>query len=98
MRQNPGAGYVTQGGDCNDVNAAFNPSIAEICDGLDNNCDGTADNGLTFLNYYVDFDNDGQGAGAAVNACQSPGAGYVTNGNDCDDNNSSVYLFATEIV
>jgi hypothetical protein len=94
---NPGAGFVTTGGDCNDVNNQFNPSITEVCDGLDNDCDGTNDNGLVFLNYYVDFDGDGQGAGAAVNACQSPGIGYVSNGTDCNDANNTVYLFAVEL-
>ncbi|MBP6574412.1 MAG: hypothetical protein KA230_08175, partial [Flavobacteriales bacterium] len=34
---------VLVGGDCADDNAAVNPSAAEICDGLDNDCDGTID-------------------------------------------------------
>jgi Putative metal-binding motif len=44
---NPGAGYATQGGDCNDVNNAVNPGATEICDGIDNNCDGNTDEGFT---------------------------------------------------
>ncbi|MBN8643607.1 MAG: DUF11 domain-containing protein, partial [Flavobacteriales bacterium] len=35
-------------GDCNDANAAVNPNATEVCyDGIDNNCDGTIDEGCT---------------------------------------------------
>ena len=33
------------GDDCNDTNSSINPSKTEICDGVDNNCDGLIDNG-----------------------------------------------------
>jgi hypothetical protein len=33
--------------DCNDLEAAVNPAAAEICDGLDNNCNGETDEGLS---------------------------------------------------
>ncbi len=39
------AGYVLKSGDCNDNNAAVHPGAEEICDGLDNNCDGRVDEG-----------------------------------------------------
>ncbi len=39
----PGDGYVTQGGDCDDGCADCFPDNAEVCDGLDNDCSGTAD-------------------------------------------------------
>ncbi|MEZ4839344.1 lamin tail domain-containing protein [Flavobacterium sp.] len=41
-------GYVSVGGDCDDTNNTVYPGAAEICyDGLDNDCDGTIDNGCT---------------------------------------------------
>jgi hypothetical protein len=43
------AGFVATGGDCNDGSAAINPSAAEICNGIDDNCDGIVDNGTPAL-------------------------------------------------
>jgi N-acetylneuraminic acid mutarotase len=43
------AGYTTEGADCNDASASAHPGAAEICDALDNDCDGTADTGGSAL-------------------------------------------------
>ncbi|MBK8705730.1 MAG: putative metal-binding motif-containing protein [Saprospiraceae bacterium] len=86
-------------GDCDDANPAIKPGATEVCDGIDNNCDGNTDEGLAFVNYYLDGDNDGYGDnnGAPYNACASPGPLWITDNTDCDDSNNTVYPGAAEI-
>ncbi|MBK7965340.1 MAG: putative metal-binding motif-containing protein [Bacteroidetes bacterium] len=93
---NPIVGSVLVDGDCDDNNAAVNPSATEICNGIDDDCNGLSDDGLVFLDYYVDADGDGFGAGAATSSC-SPIVGSVLVDGDCDDNNAAVNPGATEI-
>ncbi|MFY7668412.1 MAG: MopE-related protein [Crocinitomicaceae bacterium] len=95
--QNPGVGYVTVGGDCNDSDPLINPNAIEICDGIDNDCDGLADDGLVFAMYYVDADGDGFGDEATgAESCSQP-QNTITVGGDCDDANDQIYPGATEI-
>ena len=81
---------VAIGGDCDDMDNTIYPGATEICDGLDNNCDGQVDEGLTFLNYYFDGDGDGFGIGNPTVSCE-PIAGYATQNGDCDDSNNMAY-------
>ena len=90
------AGYVSNHTDCNDNNAAINPAAAEVCDGLDNDCDcdGSIDEGVKQV-FYMDFDGDGYGfASVSVQACSAP-AGFVANKTDCNDNDGAVNNPAT---
>src|SRR5690606_36791221 len=41
----PGPGYSLDNTDCNDNIAAINPNAIELCNGVDDNCDGTTDEG-----------------------------------------------------
>jgi hypothetical protein len=89
------ANTVTNNTDCNDNNATLNSISAETCNSFDDDCDGTVDNGLTFVNYYNDVDGDGYGAGTATNACSQP-ANTVTNNSDCNDNNATLNSISAE--
>ncbi|GDX82062.1 hypothetical protein LBMAG42_38730 [Deltaproteobacteria bacterium] len=83
------AGDVHNGDDCNDASAAAYEGKTEVCDGLDNDCDGYADE---YLIWYPDQDGDGFGADAAPSCDPS---GTQTPG-DCDDLDDGVYPDASE--
>ncbi|MEL6348284.1 MAG: MopE-related protein [Myxococcota bacterium] len=78
------SGYADVGDDCDDGDAGFNPSADEICDALDNDCDGVVDNDVQ-QTFYRDADEDGYGDETeTASACSAP-SGYVTQAGDCDD-------------
>lgn len=52
---NDGDGFAECAGDCNDDDASVHPAAVDVCDGRDNDCDGTADDG------FGDADGDGHG-------------------------------------
>jgi hypothetical protein len=85
----PGVGYSTIGGDCNDSDDMVYPGAMDLCDGVDNDCDLSIDEDATFMNYYVDADLDGYGTGGALLFCSNPGPGFSTNNSDCDDNDNN---------
>ena len=88
-------GY-TSGEDCDDSNPEVSPDAEEVCDGIDNNCDGTVDEGVT-QTFYADADQDGFGnPEISTDACQLPD-GYVGNGSDCNDIDPDSYPSAPEI-
>jgi hypothetical protein len=87
--------------DCNDAATAINPGALEICNaGVDDDCDGLADNADPSVtgqtSYYTDLDGDGYGTGAAILSCTQP-VNTSTNADDCDDLDIAVNPGATEV-
>ena len=94
-----GAYGATLTGDCNDANAAVFPGAQELCDALDNNCNGQIDEGaqLQCVDYYRDADNDGWGLASDTQCLCSPSGNYTaTVPGDCNDNNGAVNPDAAE--
>ncbi|MBX7141849.1 MAG: hypothetical protein K1X63_12290, partial [Chitinophagales bacterium] len=95
------AGTSTNNSDCNDGSGAINPGAQEICNsGVDDDCDGLADDADPSVTgqgtYYADADGDGYGAGAAILACVQP-ANTSVNNTDCNDGVGAINPGATEV-
>ena len=89
-------GYVSNSLDCNDAKVAVYPGAPELCDGLDNNCNGQVDEEAANT-YYRDADGDGYGnAAISIKSCNTPW-GYVNNNTDCNDGNKKIHPGATEV-
>jgi gliding motility-associated-like protein len=89
-------GFVLNNADCNDAASWANPMGIEVCNGVDDNCDGTIDEGV-LLTYYGDADGDGFGnINDSLWSCAQPD-GYIDNTLDCDDSQPSVFEGATEV-
>jgi hypothetical protein len=83
-------GYASSKGDCNDRSSAISPAATEMCDTVDNDCDGTVDeaDAANATSYYTDADGDRYGTGTGTTSCGVlPG---VTTEGDCDDSNSAI--------
>lgn len=81
---------VPTGGDCDDADPAVFPGAPEACDGVDGDCDGKVDEGLT-RDLYPDLDGDGHGDDAAEPVLGCPEDGWSTLSDDCDDTDPAVH-------
>ena len=85
-------------GDCNDSDADAFPGAPEVCDDVDNDCDGTPDEpgagGCVF--YFADNDEDDWGSNDMMCLCSALGNFSAAKGGDCDDSNPNVFPGALE--
>ncbi len=80
-------------GDCDDANAAVYPGSVEVCNGLDDDCDGILedDEATDRVTWYRDADADGAGDPATtLLSCAAAPTGYVAVGDDCNDHDVGV--------
>jgi hypothetical protein len=91
-----GGAAVDDANDCGPDDPAVFPGADEVCNGVDDDCDGAVDeDAIDALTGYVDADGDGFGDPAsATRACSLDG--LVSNATDCDDTDDWVYPGAPE--
>ncbi|MCO4773834.1 MAG: putative metal-binding motif-containing protein [Deltaproteobacteria bacterium] len=89
---------VPDDADCAPNDASVYPGAAETCDGVDEDCDGDVDEGLASV-WFDDADGDGWGDPASmIDTCQEPPAGWIGQGQDCDDTDPLVHPGSTLLV
>lgn len=96
----PGNDFILVGGDCDDTTKKVSPDAKEICDGIDNDCDGLTDeqNAKGCSVYYVDTDGDGYGKNGQFKCLCAPEGEFTSDkGGDCKDGDADVHPFAVEI-
>ncbi len=94
-----GEGSDAHGGvDCNDADAAIHTGATEVCDSVDNDCDGTVDGATATdaLTWFPDVDGDSYGdPNSGVVSCSAP-SGYIATGQDCDESDATINPGAAE--
>ncbi len=83
--------------DCDDTDRKIYPGAEELCNEVDDDCDGTVDNDpVDEQIFYADTDADGYGNPSATGlGCTAP-TGFVEDRTDCDDARADIHPGATE--
>jgi len=94
-------GYVANDDDCDDTDPDVHPGAAEVCNGIDDDCDGLVDDDDPDITgqatWYEDSDDDGYGnPDVSMLACDQP-TDYVSDNTDCDDTDPDVHPGAIEV-
>lgn len=90
-------GYTANTSDCNDFNVNVHPGAPDVCDKIDNDCDGAPDNSAKFGTlWFNDADGDGFGTGAGEYSCFAPTEFSVSTGGDCNDFDQEISPAAIE--
>ena len=91
-------GYSLKGGDCNDYLSRSYPGAPELCNEVDDDCDGMINEGLESATLYRDADGDGYGDfGGTDTRTGCSGSGYSPSRDDCNDSDRTVNPGAKEV-
>lgn len=94
---NDGFPWDTMSQDCDHGDPTRHPGASELCNGVDDDCDGGVDEGESG-SFYKDLDSDGFGdPNAPASLCEGPQDGVVEDSSDCDDADARVHPGAFEI-
>jgi hypothetical protein len=91
-------GFVADATDCDDADSAVYPGADELCNDVDDDCDGDIDedDAIDVLTWYLDSDGDGYGdPEVELAGCTAP-SGWVADDTDCDDGDATIYEGAFE--
>ena len=98
-----GSTYVNLGGDCDESDPEINPGADEICDTLDNDCNGEVDDDpVDGTSYFEDLDGDGYvNEESEVRSCTELDGLLVPDSTlmdpfDCDDSDEYTFSCPTE--
>ncbi|MCB9680088.1 MAG: putative metal-binding motif-containing protein [Alphaproteobacteria bacterium] len=102
----PPSGWSRRSGDCDDADPDRSPGEREVCNGIDDDCDGHADDQDDDVVYtaddrwWFDADHDDHGdpdhVGQACNSTGPSGGTWSRLDDDCDDADQDVHPGATE--
>lgn len=92
-----GDGFSNQEGDCDDSTSNIHPNAIELCDYLDNDCNGHIDDVVTPPVWFFDNDQDGYGnSEITIKSCYPPNNQFVEMGGDCNDTVVDINPFGVE--
>jgi hypothetical protein len=101
-----GDGARTDEGDCDDLDPTRSPTLPEVCDGFDNDCDSLVDAAdpsvADAVAAFMDADLDEYGDANLTSSlvCEVGGslpAGWAENDEDCDDGDALISPDGTEV-
>lgn len=93
------SGLAASNDDCDDGSAAVNPGEDELCNTIDDDCDGVTDEdaAIDVATWYRDADRDGYGLASTTDIdCDQPG-GFAAASGDCNDGSAAINPGAAEV-
>jgi hypothetical protein len=93
------SGYVEDDTDCDDATAVVNPGADEVCNDVDDDCDGETDgsDASDVTVWYIDADSDGYGDSTVTDSACDAASDYVSDDTDCDDADAMINPGAEEV-